>query len=105
MKQTTLKDVCGIISGKKIEGRFQEVLSIQKIIDTETNKEYHGLIDTDLLILINELADRNKQLENSLERKIRENKRVHKDIEKYTDYFINELNWDCDKIIKEVFKW
>ena len=54
----------GIISIPKIEGRFQEILSTQKIKDTETGKEYDGFVDTELLILINEIDKKNKQLHN-----------------------------------------
>lgn len=104
-KQTTFDDICGIILTKNIDGRFQEVVSTQKIIDTKTDKQYNGLIDVELLKIINELDNENEKLKNKLERKIKESKRVHKDIEKYTDYFMRELGWDCDRIMKEVFKW
>lgn len=51
-----------------------------------------------------QLKRKNKFLKNQYERKDRQLHRTKKDIEKYTDYFMNELNWDCDRIIKEVFK-
>ena len=35
--------------------RFKEIISTQKIIDNTTNKEYNGLIDEELLNLINQL--------------------------------------------------
>ena len=63
-KKVTLKDIMGIISIPKIEGRFQEIVSTQKIKDTETGKEYDGFVDTELLILINEIDKENKQLHN-----------------------------------------
>lgn len=52
-----------------------------------------------------QLKHKNKTLKNQYERKDRALKRTKKDIEKYTDYFMRELNWDCDRIIKEVFRW
>ena len=51
-----------------------------------------------------QLKEENKLLKNKYERKDRQLQRTKKDIEKYTDYFMNELNWDCDRIIREVFK-
>ena len=64
-----------------------------------------------ILDLLNQLNDeneklkrKNKFLKNQYERKDRQLHRTKKDIEKYTDYFMNELNWDCERIIKEVFK-
>lgn len=50
------------------------------------------------------LYEENQALKDKYERKDRQLKRTKKDIEKYTDYFMNELNWDCDRIIKEVFR-
>ena len=38
-----------------LEERFKEIISTQKIIDSETGKEYNGLIDEELLDLMNEL--------------------------------------------------
>ena len=35
--------------------RFKEIISTQKIVDMETGKEYNGLIDSELLDLMNEL--------------------------------------------------
>lgn len=55
VKKISLKNIDGIISAPEIEGRFQEILSLQKIKDTKTGILYDGLIDTDFLILINEL--------------------------------------------------
>ena len=42
--------------------RFTEIVSTQKVIDNLTNNEYHCLIDDELLELLNELHDENKQL-------------------------------------------
>jgi molecular chaperone GrpE (heat shock protein) len=50
------------------------------------------------------LEEENKELKDKYERKDRQLKRTKKDIEKYTNYFMNEMNWDCDRIIKEVFR-
>jgi len=57
-KKVTLKDVLGINKDyKPIEGRFKEIISTQKIIDTTNNIEYDGLVDTELLIVMNQLSD------------------------------------------------
>ena len=84
--------------------RFTEIISIQKVIDNQTGKEYDCLIDDGLLELLNELHKENQRLKDQYERKDRQLKRTKKDIQKYTDYFMNELEWDCDRIIKEVFR-
>lgn len=39
-----------------MSGRFKEIISVQKIVDTDTNKQYNGMIDTELLDLINNIA-------------------------------------------------
>lgn len=46
--------------------RFKEIVSTQKIIDTETNIEYYGLIDSELLKLFNEREEYIKELEEDL---------------------------------------
>lgn len=38
-----------------MNNRFKEVVSIQKIVDTKTDVEYDGLVDTELINLINKL--------------------------------------------------
>ena len=48
------------------EKRFTEIVSIQKVIDNQTGKEYDCLIDDDLLKLLNELNDENEQLKSQL---------------------------------------
>ena len=53
--KVTLKDIDGIITTPQIKGRFQEILSIQKIKDTKTQKTYDGLVDTEFLQLVNNL--------------------------------------------------
>ena len=40
------------------EGRFQEIVSTQKIVDTKTGKEYNGMVDTELLRLVNDVDER-----------------------------------------------
>ena len=40
------------------EGRFQEIVSTQKIVDTRTGKEYNGMVDTELLRLVNDVDER-----------------------------------------------
>ena len=39
-KKITLDDIIGIIDIPPIEGRFQEILSTQKILDTETDIQW-----------------------------------------------------------------
>ena len=53
---------------------------------------------------LNWLEEENTRLKDKYERKDRQLQRAKKDIRKYTDYFMNELNWDCDRIIKRVFR-
>ena len=55
-KKITLDDIIGIINIPPIEGRFQEILSTQKILDTETNIQY-GLVDREFLELVNEIFE------------------------------------------------
>jgi len=56
-KKITLDDIIGIIDIPPIEGRFQEILSTQKILDTETNIQYDGLVDREFLELVNEIFE------------------------------------------------
>ena len=56
IKTTTLDDIIGIIDIPPVEGRFQEILSTQKILDTETNIQY-GLVDREFLELVNEIFE------------------------------------------------
>lgn len=53
---------------------------------------------------LNALHEENQRLKDQYERKDRQLKRTKKDIRKYADYFMNELNWDCERIIEEVFR-
>ena len=48
------------------EKRFKEIISTQKIIDTQTGKEYDCLLDNDLFDLINTIAEENEQLKAQL---------------------------------------
>ena len=93
--------------------RFKETVSTGVVTDTKTGKEYRcdGRIDDDLLKLINELdctletyKSANKTLKSTLDRCREKVKRQHKDLDKYYEYFTRELNWDCDRIMKEVFR-
>lgn len=52
--------------GGKMTQRFKEIISTQKIIDTETNIEYYGLIDNELLKLFNEREEYIKELAEDL---------------------------------------
>ncbi|MBQ2654270.1 MAG: hypothetical protein IJF83_11985 [Methanobrevibacter sp.] len=56
-KTQTLEDIIGIIDIPPVEGRFQEILSIQKILDTETDIKYDGLVDREFLELVNEIVE------------------------------------------------
>lgn len=54
-KTATLDDIIGIIGIPPVEGRFQEILSTQKILDTETGIEYNGVADREFLELVNKI--------------------------------------------------
>ena len=56
-KRKTLDDIIGIIDIPPVEGRFQEILSTQEILDTETGIEYNGLVDREFLELVNEIVE------------------------------------------------
>lgn len=56
------------------EKRFKEIISIQKVIDNETGKEYDCLLDDDLLELLNQLDEENKQLKHDATTLIYSNK-------------------------------
>ena len=66
----TLKDIQNFINSVEVEevgeGRFQEIISTQKIVDTRTGKEYDGMVDIEILRLINDVDKRsqNKKKEN-----------------------------------------
>ena len=94
--------------------RFTETISTMTVKDNQTCREYKCEmgIDDDLLKLINRLDDElktyksaNKTLKSNLDRCREKVKRQHKDLDKYYEYFTRELNWDCDRIVKEVFRW
>ena len=42
--------------------RFKEIISTQKVIDTQTGKEYDCLLDNDFYDLVNEIAEENERL-------------------------------------------
>ena len=60
----TLEDIQKLVDSIEVEevgeGRFQEIISTQKIVDTKTGKEYNGMVDTELLKLINSIDKRNE---------------------------------------------
>lgn len=64
--KVTLEDLIGIVDTPKIEGRFQEIISIKKIIDTVTGKEYDGLVDSEFLIHVNEISKENEHLKKEI---------------------------------------
>ena len=56
-KKITLDDLIGTIDIPPVEGRFQEILSTQKILDTETDIQYDGLVDREFLELVNKIVE------------------------------------------------
>ena len=56
-RKITLDDIIGIIDIPPVEGRFQDILSTQKILDTRTGIEYDGLVDREFLELVNEIVE------------------------------------------------
>ena len=54
----TLEDIQKLVDSIEVEevgeGRFQEIVSTQKIVDTKTGKEYDGMVDVELLRLMND---------------------------------------------------
>ena len=56
-RKITLDDIIGIIDIPPVEGRFQNILSTQKILDTKTGIEYDGLVDREFLELVNEIVE------------------------------------------------
>lgn len=61
--KVTLEDISGMFETEEIEGRFQDIISIQKIKDTDTNIMYdEGSID--FLKIVNEIDKDNKQWKN-----------------------------------------
>ena len=56
-KKITLDDIIGIIDIPPVEGRFRDILSTQKILDTKTGIEYDGLVDREFLELVNEIVE------------------------------------------------
>lgn len=60
----TLEDIQKLVDSIEVEevgeGRFQEIISTQKIVDTKTGKEYNGMVDTELLKLINSIDKKNE---------------------------------------------
>ena len=57
IKKITLDNIIGIIDIPPVKGRFQDILSTQKILDTETGIEYDGLVDREVLELVNEIVE------------------------------------------------
>lgn len=60
----TLEDIQKLVNSIEVEevgeGRFQEIVSTQKIVDTKTGKEYNGMVDVELLRLMNDVDKRNE---------------------------------------------
>ena len=56
-RKITLDDIIEIIDIPPVEGRFRDILSTQKILDTKTGIEYDGLVDREFLELVNEIVE------------------------------------------------
>ena len=82
------------------EKRFKEIISTQKIIDTQTGKEYDCLLDNDLFDLINELAEENKELKKEKKSK-RKTKYIHQHIIKITYPYKTDVE-DTKCMIKHI---
>lgn len=58
----TLEDIQKLVDSIEVEevgeGRFQEIVSTQKIVDTKTGKEYDGMVDVEFLRLVNDVDER-----------------------------------------------
>lgn len=58
----TLEDIQKLVNSIEVEevgeGRFQEIVSTQKIVDTRTGKEYDGMVDVEFLRLVNDVDER-----------------------------------------------
>ena len=65
-EKVTLEDVIGIIKTPVIEGRFHDILSISKIKDTYTGKEYDWF-DEEFYEVINNIDNENSQWRNLAE--------------------------------------
>ena len=48
------------------EDRFHEIISTQKIVDTVTNTVYHGIVDSDVIKIMNDLHKENLELRREL---------------------------------------
>lgn len=46
--------------------RFSEIVSIEKIVDNVTDKEYNGLVDDEFLTLVNKIIDEQQKMINQL---------------------------------------
>lgn len=54
--------------------RFTEIISVEKVIDNLTGKEYKCIIDDELLELLNALNNENEELKQQLKTKVIVNK-------------------------------
>lgn len=85
-----------------------ETISENEFDEKVEYEDYQAFADSmqgdEVVDLLNEQHETIQRLKDQYERKDRQLKRTKKDIQKYTDYFMNELEWDCDRIIKEVFR-
>ena len=82
------------------EKRFKEIISTQKVIDTQTGKEYDCLLDNDFYDLVNSLAEENKQLKNEKKSK-RKPKYIHQHIIKITYPYETDVE-DTEYMIKHI---
>ena len=77
-KTQTLKDIIGTIDIPPVEGRFQEILSIQKILDTETDIKYDGLVDREFLELVNEIVEEKEKYFEMVKMNTNKKKHLHR---------------------------
>ena len=77
-KKITLDGIIGIIDIPSVEGRFQDILSTQKILDTETGIEYDGLVDREFLELVNELVEEKEKYFEMVKMNTNKKKHLHR---------------------------
>ena len=74
-------------------GRFYEIISTQKIVDTVKDKEYNGLVDTEFVDLANKLDKECEFASLYIEQLERRNKRQYLRLYEIHQ-MVNERKWD-----------
>ena len=80
--------------------RFKEIISTQKVIDTQTGKEYDCLLDNDFYDLVNKIAEENIQLKQKKKSK-RKTRLVHQHIIRITYPYGTDVE-DTKYMIKHI---